>query len=205
MRKINLSFGKYSDADLLVQAQATEVALTGNSYFPTTSPTIAEFQTFITSYSGSLSAAKDRSKNNVAAKNAARLALTNAMVSLAMDLMKTANGDLQALISTALPLNKQRQPLPPLDKPQILKMEDGINSGDLLVTIAAVLGARTFVYQYTLDPITDDTVWQGQNATTCKVLLSNLEPGKRYWIRVIAYGINEQEVYSEVILSPIIR
>ena len=205
MKKINLGFGKYSDANLLVLAQASAAALTGNSYYPTTSPTLAQYQTFIGSYSDALSAAKDRSKNNVAAKNAAKVALINTMVSLAMDLMKTADGNLQALISTSLPLSKQRQPMPPLDKPQIMKMEDGVNSGELLVIIAALLGARTFVYQYTEDPLTAGSVWQGQNATTTKVLLSDLEPGKRYWIRVIAYGTNEQEVYSEAILSPIIR
>ncbi|MGN6164612.1 MAG: hypothetical protein ACTHOF_08730 [Flavisolibacter sp.] len=86
-----------------------------------------------------------------------------------------------------------------------MKMEDGINSGELLVTIAAVLGSRTFVYQWTLDLLTADSKWESQNATTIKVLLSGLEPGKRYWVRVVAYGTNEQEVYSDPILTPIIR
>lgn len=205
MRKLNLNFGRYTDADLLVQAQSIEVSLTGNTYFPTTSPDLATVQTKINTYSDALSAAKDRSKNNIAAKNAARVDLTNTLVSLGMDLMKTANGNVQALISTAYPLSKQRQPLPPVGKPQVMKMEDGVNSGELVVIIAALLGARTFLYQYTQDPLTADSEWQSQNATTVKVLLSGLEPGKRYWIRVIAYGVNEQEVYSEAILSPIIR
>lgn len=205
MQKINLGFSQYSDSNFLVQAQSIEVALTGNTYFPTTSPGLATVQTKINTYSDALSAAKDRSKNNIAAKNAARVDLTNTLVSLGMDLMKTANGDVQALISTAYPLSKQRQPLPPVGKPQVMRMEDGVNSGELLVIIASLLGARTFLYQYTQDPLTADSQWQSQNATTVKLLLTGLEPGKRYWIRVIAYGTNEQEVFSDAILSPIIR
>lgn len=186
-------------------SQSTAAALVGNIYYPATEPTLAVYQTKINAFSDALSAAKDRSKNNVAAKNAARADLINTMISLTNDLMKTANGNIQALVSANFPLNKDRQPMPPIDKPQVMKMEDGVNSGELLVIIAAVLGSRNFIYQWTLDPLTADSVWGSQNATTIKVLLSGLEPGKKYWIRVIAYGTNEQEVYSDPILTPIIR
>jgi len=205
MQKLNLGFSKYSDSNLLVQAQAKMVALTGNTYFPSPQPTLAEFQTKINTYSDALSAAKDRSKNNIAAKKAARVDLTNTLTRLGMNLMQTANGDIQALISTAYDLSKSRQPRPPLEKPQVIKMEDGINSGEFWVYVAPLLGARTFVYQYTEDAITENSVWQSQNATTTKVLLTGLEPGKKYWVKVLAYGVNEQEVLSDSILSPICR
>lgn len=205
MEKLNLGFSKYSDANLLVLSQSSQASLVGNVNFPTTSPTVAEYQTDINAFSTALSAAKDRSRDNVADKNAARTTLINTMVSLGMDLMKQANGNLQALISTGFPVSKPRQPLPPLEKPQVMKMEDGVNSGELLVTIAYLLGARTLIFQYTEDPLTADSVWHSQNTTTVKMLLTGLEPGKRYWIRVIAYGTNEQEVFSDAILSPIIR
>lgn len=70
MKKLNLGFGKYSDSNLLVAGQAILVAMTGNTHFPTPSPTLATVTTAINDYSAALSAAKEGGKTNVATKNA---------------------------------------------------------------------------------------------------------------------------------------
>ncbi|MGN6165021.1 MAG: fibronectin type III domain-containing protein, partial [Flavisolibacter sp.] len=66
-------------------------------------------------------------------------------------------------------------------------------------------GALTYVYQYTEDPLGEDSVWISQNSTLSKITITDLQPGKKYWVRVIAYGRNEQEVISDPVLSRLVQ
>lgn len=205
MKKINLGFSRYTDAALLVLAQAILAALTGNAFFTTPTPALTVLQTAINDYMAALSAAQEGGKTNVATKNAKKQDLIDLLIQLGNYVMLTANGDEVMLTSSGFPLMKERQPLPPLEKPEILKLENGTNSGELNVTIGSVTGARTYVYQYTQDPATDNSNWLSNNSTLVKFSFSNLEPGKKYWCRVAAYGRNEQAVYSNAILSKIVQ
>lgn len=197
MFKINLGFRKYTEANLLVIAQAILAALTGNAYFPTTTPTLAAFQTIISAYATALSAAKEGGKTNVAIKNQKKEELIAVLIALANYVTFTANGDEVMVISSGFPVTKQREPMPPLGKPEILKVEDGANPGGLTITIAGMKAAKTFLYQHTQDPLTDANEWTGQNSTLTKFSFVDLQSGKKYWTRVAAYGINEQIVYSD--------
>jgi hypothetical protein len=197
MTKINLGFGKYTEANLLVTAQAIQAAMTNNNNFPTPTPTLAAVQTAIFDYANALSAAKEGGKTNVAIKNQKKEDLILVLIALANYVAFTANGDEVMLTSSGFPLTKQKEPLPPLGKPEILKLEDGVNPGDLSITIAGQKGAKTFLYQHTQDPLTAASVWTGQNSTLTKFSFSDLESGKKHWCRVVAYGTNQQVVYSD--------
>lgn len=197
MKKINLNFRRYTDGALLVLAQAILTALTGNAFFPTPSPTLAVLQTAISDYSDALAAAAQGGKNNIVVKNASKAALIKILVSLALNIMNTANGNLIMLTSSAFPLSKDRAPLGPIGNPQILKLEDGPVSGSLMVTIGKVTGAKTYGYEYALDPLTDDSQWNSEIDNLIKHTFNDMEAGKKYWVRVIAYGNNEQETDSD--------
>lgn len=200
MRRILMNFKRYADRALLIVAQAIAAALTGNLYFPTTNPTVATLQTAIGDYTAALAAAALGGKNNIAAKNARRADLIAVLTSLALDIMKQADGDLQKLISSGFPLSKDKTPLGPLGDPQILKLEDGALSGSLVVSINKVTGAQTYGYEYTLDPLTNDSQWTSEIDNKIKHTFSDLEAGKKYWVRVIAYGNDEQETDSDPVL-----
>lgn len=205
MKKINLGFSRYTDAALLVLAQAILDALTGNTFFPTPTPTLASLQTSITEYMDALSAAQEGGKTNVATKNARKQDLIEMLIQLGNYVTLTSNGYEVMLASSGFPLAKERQPMPPLVKPEITKIESGINSGELNVFINSIKGARTYVYQYTLEPLSESSNWVSNNSTHVKFAFDNLEAGKKYWCRVIAYGRNEQEVFSDPVLSRIVQ
>jgi len=205
MKRVNLGFSRYADAPMLLISQVILAALTGNSFFPTPTPSLALVQTAIDAYAAALALAVEGGKANVAVKKARRKELMAILVQLGNYVILTANSNEEALASSGYPLPKPRTPLPPISKPQIIKLEDGMNSGEQQITIGAVNGARTFVYQYTPDPMPASPVWTGQNSTLTKVLFSGLEPGKKYWFRPIAYGRDEQEVFGDAVLSQIIR
>jgi hypothetical protein len=205
MKKINLGLSRYTDAALLVLAQAILAALTGNAFFPTPVPALSLLQTVINDYIAALSAAQEGGKTNVATKNARKQDLIELLIQLANYVMLTANGDEVMLTSSGFPLSKGKQPLPPMQQPEILKLENGINSGELHITIGRVAGAKMYVYEYTLDPLADNPDWQSSNSTLVKFIFNNLEAGKKYWFRVAAYGKNEQAVYSNPVLSRIVQ
>lgn len=197
MKKINLNFRHYTDAALLLLAQAILLALTGNIFFPSVSPSLATLQSAINDYSDALAAAAQGGKNNIVVKNARRADLIKVLTSLALDIMKTADGDIIKLTSSAFPLSKDRTPLGPMENPQILKLEDGASSGSLKVAIAKVKGSMNYGYEYTLDPLTEASEWESEIDSSIKHTLANLEQGKKYWVRVVAYGRNEEETYSD--------
>jgi hypothetical protein len=197
MKKLNLSFGKYSDANLLVKAQAIYAAMLANTEFPNPQPTMPVFKTAVDSFEAALSAALEGGRTNVATKNARRDELIRLLITLGNYVTLTADGDDVMLTSSGFPIAREREPLPPLENPQIISLEGGSNAGEIKVTIGAIKGARTYVYQYTKDPLNDANEWTGQNSTLTKFSFSNLESGKKYWCRVAAYGTNEQVVYSQ--------
>lgn len=205
MRRIKLDFGRYGDAALLVLVQAIFAALTGNPFFPSPNPTLANFKTFIDAYAAALSAAQDRGKNSVAAKNARKLELVNLLFNLALDTMQTADGDEEKLVSSGFPLTKIRGPKQPLGIPFILKVEVGANSGELHITIEFLPGARTFVIQYSEDPLSETSEWISLNTTRTKATITGLETGKRYRIRIVAYGTDNQMTVSDPVLSKIVQ
>lgn len=205
MKRIKLDFGRYSDASLLVLVQAIHAALTGNTFFPTTNPTLPDFLLVINAYANALSAAQNRGKEQVAAKNARRFELEGTLFNLALDIMKTADGNEEMLASTGFPLTKDRQPQPPIGIPSIAKVEVSDVSGEVKLVLNPLPGALTFVNEYTQDPIVAGSVWDSQNSSTLKATISGLETGKRYWFRSIAYGKDNQRMVSDPVLSKIVQ
>lgn len=204
MKRIKVGFKRLADAIILLVARTVLQNLTGNLFYVTPTPTLAVLQTAINDYDAALTAAKDRGKNSVAAKNARKEELADLLVQLSNYCMAT-NSTLEALVSTGFDLTKNRTPVPPVEAPVILKIENGINSGDIIVTIDAVKGRKAFLIEYTPDPITADSVWVSQNTCTCKTTITGLEVGKRYWIRVTVFGKGQQAATCEPVLTKVIQ
>jgi hypothetical protein len=59
-------------------------------------------------------------------------------------------------------------------------------------------GARAYMYQISLDPA-DESKWETTHGTIRQNLFTDLESGKRYYVRVAAIGIDKQVVYSDVV------
>ncbi|HEY8688768.1 MAG TPA: fibronectin type III domain-containing protein [Chitinophagaceae bacterium] len=77
------------------------------------------------------------------------------------------------------------------------QLQDGENSGELIYSFDRVPGAKSYIYQCTPEPLSDNSNWQSQTGTVKKVSFTDLDVSKRYWCRVVAIGINGQGVYSD--------
>lgn len=200
MKRILFKFRRYADGVLLIFSKTVHQNLTGNLFYPTTDPTLAALSVSIGDYEVALTVAKEGGKGNVAAKNARKKELVDVLVALALDLMKT-NNTLEALSTTAYPLSKDPQPAPPLGVPVITRVENGESVGQLIVVMEAMPGVKTYMYEYTQEPLTADSVWTSQNSTSIKGIISGLVSGKKYWCRVTAFGSGSQVEVSDPALS----
>lgn len=196
--KLTTGFNSLTDANFQTKAESITTSMMGNVNFPSTTPDMPVVSTAVQNYSLALTAAQSRDKNDVAVKNQKRSELTALLVQLASSVMATANGDKTMLVSSGFDLAKEGESIV-LPKPENLQVADGINSGELIVSVSAVKGAKSYVHQYTADPITDASDWTQVNTTTSRFTFKNLDSAKKYWCRVIAVGASDQVVISNAL------
>lgn len=194
--QLNTGFAGLSDPDFEIKAESIYNSMLGNNHFSTTIPVITEVENAVTSYKNALTAAQTRGKNEVAVKNQSRIALTKVLKQLANSVMATANGDLIMLVSSGFDLSRNGESLQ-LAKPGSIQLSDGKNSGELVVKVPGVKGARTYNFQYTPDPLTGSSEWKQELSTSCRHTIKNLDSAKRYWCRVAVIGAFGQIVYSD--------
>ena len=196
--RITSGFSNLSDANFENKAEAINSSMTGNVNFPATTPAMSVVTAAVQSYSVALIAAQGRDKNAVAIKNQKRNELNTFLVQLANSVMATANGDRAMLVSSGFDLVKDSESIP-LPKPDNVQVADGVNAGELVVSVSQVKGAKSYVHQYTVDPVTPDSDWTQIFTTTSKFTFKNLDSAKKYWCRVAAVGPFDQVVVSDAI------
>jgi hypothetical protein len=194
--RITTGFNSLSDSSFSDKAESIYESMNGNANFPSPIPALADVSAAVTAYSTALITAQSRDKNDVAIKNQNRDALTDVLTQLASYVMLTANGDRAMLVSSGFDLAKEPQPSP-IAKPDNVQVVNGINAGELVVSVTAVKGAKSYVHQYTGDPVTAESDWMHVNSTSSKYTFRNLDSAKRYWCRVAAVGSYDQVVVSD--------
>jgi hypothetical protein len=154
-------------------------------------------QTAIDNFSDALAKAQTGSQYDKAFKNQKRGELINLLHSLGNYVLFTVDGDELKAKSSGFHIAKGPSPAPEVTPAKNQELKDGPNAGDLSFSFARVPGAKSYIYQYTADPISDSSAWKNMVGTVRQITFSGLESGKKYWCRVMAIGINGQGVYSE--------
>lgn len=197
-QKINISFSAFGDADFEQKAQAILSSMTNNPAFPNPIPTLQEVTDAVAQYSADLVAAASLDRTAVARKNKSRTLLQNLLRQLAMYIMYIANGDVTILTSSGFTLSK----LPEFNyitNPGNVTLANGVSTGVMEVSVKTVKGAKGYVYQIAREEPVTEAEWQSTNSSRSKFTYTNLQPGKRYWVRVAATGSGEQIAYSPVV------
>jgi len=192
-QKLNLSFSKYTDSNQLTLSQGISLSLTNNGFFPGID--LAALQNAIPTYSNALNAATDRGRGNIALKNAARKELESVLQQLGLTVMSIANGDVSMLATTGFPMSKTPMPVY-ITNPGNVVLSNDITSGQLVSAVPTVQGARNYFHQITPDPITDTSNWQSNTSSRSKYTFTDLEAGKKYWVRVAVTGSGSQLAYG---------
>lgn len=195
--RITNGFNKLSDANLLAKTVGIQTAMTGNVNFPTPNPTLTQLATAMSDFQTAIGAAGSGNRTDIADKKAKKTALITMLHNLGSYVVYTAQGDLDKAKTSAFDFVKPSTPSLPLGKPSNLALQDGMNAGEVLATFDKAESARNYLCQTTPEPLTEQSVWQSQNSTVTKVLLTGLPSGQKYWFRIAALGIDGQLVYSD--------
>jgi hypothetical protein len=198
-------YRSWSDSKLATESVKIKTAINGNTYFPDTTPSAADYSTAVDTYLDLLGKATGtREVNAVDQKNIMRRELIALTVTLGTSCSLAAGGDVEMLRSTALPLRKRAQTRI-LGKPANFRCTNGINPGELLLKVDTMVGVVSFSFTYTEYPPTETSTWTTVTSSKSTCTLTGLTAGKRYWIRVAAIGTKGQMVWGETIQSPYVQ
>jgi len=197
LQKLRLNFARFTDSGLLTKARQILQDMTGNPYFTNPIPTLADLQLAIDAYSVALVNATDLGRLYVAEKNATRQSLEMLLAQLGMYVMYLANGSDVVLTSSGFDLVKQRE-VAAITNPGSVTLGNGISTGQLTTLVQAQAGAKGYSHEYTLYPVTPESVWTSNPSSRCKTTFTGLEAGKKYAVRVGVLGTNEELAYSGI-------
>jgi hypothetical protein len=170
--------------------------MTNNPNFPDPNPKLEDVIKASQTYASLLLEAKGGDRIKVALKRTAKKDLVEILRALANYVMSVSRGDDGILATSGFALVKKRELAPLLTNPQKFGVKPGLNKGEIMTSVERIPGARSYVHEYTMDPVTDASVWTSVASANRKHLFTNLQSGKTYWFRVAAIGINGQIVYS---------
>ena len=189
-------YNGWSDKKLATESIKIQTAITDNPDFPSLVPSPADYSEMVGAFISQLGKAGTRDLNAIAAKNARRRELIDATILLGTSASLTANGNLEMLLGTGLPLRKQQQPVV-LGKPSNFRCTNGINPGELDLRVDTMDGVVSFNFTYTVYPPTETAVWTTVTSSKSTCTITGLEPGKKYWFRVAAIGTKGQMVWAK--------
>ena len=170
--------------------------LVNNEAFAGVTPTIADVFKLYTAYSQALANADTRSTPAIALKNEARQKLVAIYKLLAASVMQISQGNYALLATTGFPLAKTTRTPAIIVTPVNFTVADGNNPLELLLQCDAQKGAKGYLFQYTMDPVTATSVWITIPASKSSVIISNLTHGQIYWCRAVVLGSKNQAMYG---------
>jgi hypothetical protein len=194
---LSLSFSKFSDDRLETKAESILQMLTGNPFFPSPVPSLAELATALDAYKLALVEAQTKDKSKIATKRACRTALVTVLQELGRYITYVANGNEEKLVSSGFDVSRQREPSV-LAEPGVVTVSQGISSGRLVASLPRVAGAYSYLYQITPDPLVPESTWDSMPLNRSTGVFENLIPGQKYWIRVAAVGSGTQIAFTGI-------
>ncbi|MEI7732687.1 MAG: fibronectin type III domain-containing protein [Verrucomicrobiota bacterium] len=205
MTKLILDYSSYGDALLASKTLGMVHALTGNTHFPLPWPT--EFPTLVAltakqvAFADAVTAAGDRDKVKISAKNALRKELLVMIREIGTYLQIKSGGDRTILETTGYDLVKARVPSPnPPAAPQNFKVVAGLLPGSAVASAKSPRGARTFEVEYCVGDTSVPANWKiGARHGACgKIKMDGLERGKDHTFRIRAIGNDGPGAWSDV-------
>jgi hypothetical protein len=189
--KAVVNFGKKPE-QLLAQAQAVVMGLTGNEHFTNPPIDLNVFKTAVDAYSASIIEAQDGGKKAITSRNHQGESIKRMLRAIASYVELNCKEDMNIFLTSNLrPRSTARTLAQPLASPKVDTVEQGV-SGELLVWIARVHTAKTYEVRY--GPLAPDGMtpasWLTQTVpnTRTAASLAGLNPGTKYAIQVRAFG-----------------
>jgi len=196
--KIILSFTSHTDASLENKSEYIHASMYNNPNFPTPTPSLELLTSTTKAFSDSLIAAAEGGRTNIAVKNKNRKALEVLLRQLGGYVIMIAGEDKAILTSSGFDLHKEAEPSPEVTTPMI-EVTAGVNEGEVVVNVTRVKGAKSYSYECTPDPVSENSTWQHEPDSRITHVIKGLPSGKRYAFRTAAVGLRGARAYSSIV------
>lgn len=194
-KKLALNFLETSDSELHTLAGRVISCMTGNEHFPDPGMFIIELNETNNQYIQALADSGLGDRVKVAMKNDLRALLIRKLKQIAEFVQDHANGSELRLVSSGFPTVKPTGDIV-LKEPVDFEIMPGPQPGDMILKVRRVIGARSYLYQWTPAPLTSESVWESIADTRCKRVISGLPLGINYCFRMAAIGSRNQIIYT---------
>lgn len=195
-KKLALNFIETSDSDLHTLAGRVASCMANNEHFPDPGMLIIELNETNNQYILALADSGLGDRLKVAMKNDLRALLIRKLKQIAEFVQEQANGSELRLVSSGFPTVKPTGEIV-LKEPVDFQIMPGPKPGDMILKVRRVIGARSYLYQWTPAPLTAESVWQSVADTRCKKVISGLPLGENYFFRMAAVGSRNQIIYTK--------
>ena len=196
--KIKKSYRRASDLKTLGIGDRISDSLKGNEKFPEAETSRLKLENKCNEFRKSISIAGSKDRTLSSVKNDLKEEIVSLIDDLADYVTITSNGDKTMLLSSGFDITGDKdvlQALRPIEKLVVVCDQPG----QATTRVKRVAGARSYVHQYTADPLTPDSIWMSETTTEPDHTFSSLKSVARYWFRVIAIGKGKQPVYSALV------
>ena len=154
--KITNGFDQMTDAYLIVRASTIKSSIIAHpNYFPDPTPTMGDLGGTITAFTLAVEKAEGGDRQLIAMKNAIRQTLIDNLHLLGNFVLFAAGGNEVIGRASTFNISKQPAPRPALTVPQGLVLSNGLNKGELQLKFKQVAGAKAYVYEIALSPLTE--------------------------------------------------
>ncbi len=197
--RITNGFDNLSDSKLVTRASEIVRNMIDNPNFSQPDPPLADITDAIQEFQAAMVNALTRIKYQVDFKDQKRQELIDMMHNLSNYVLYKSKLNAGIAASSGFSIVRQPTASPDITKPLNVKLSDGVNPGELEVSFDKVPAAKSYLYQYTKEPLTPTSVWESKNGTVRKTTLKNLQSKVSYYVRIAALGVNDQIAYSDIV------
>ncbi|MFT3934558.1 MAG: hypothetical protein QM726_13125 [Chitinophagaceae bacterium] len=201
--KATLGFKQLSDANLEPKVAFIISSMTGNVNYPSPVPTLADVETARKNFSDAVVAAKTKDTTKQAAKKEMRKALEAVLTDLVHYVNFASNGDRVKIISSGMTVNVESRAPVQLGTVENFTAVLGEHSGEIILSVDPVAGAKTYLFLYAQAPVVNDS-WMHVMKSSPEAKIENLEPMKQYCLRIGVAGSKDQTVYTSIITKAVV-
>jgi hypothetical protein len=195
-KELSMNFKQYNEPELNKLTSIIVASITDNTYFPHSEPMLSELNTLQIQHMKAMADAATGDTVKISIRNDIKVKMISVLKQLGEYVELESKGKMTPLLSSGFPLLKGGGPVV-LSKPTGFRISPGPKNGEILMRVQRVVGAKSYLYQYTRDPLTKESVWETETSTRCQHVLSGLPLGVNFWFRMAAIGPRNQIVYTE--------
>jgi hypothetical protein len=201
MGKVKLNFRRLSVAEKIARGRQIVAAMTGNSSFPTPTPTLAEVTAALDALeqaNADALEARALSKQRTAKLEEREEVVIDEVMRLVGYVDSASGGKEEVILSAAMDVRAPSlaSKLPPAT-PINLTPTVGDYEGKIDLLWNASQNAKSYIVQMSLNPPTETSWVLVAIVTTSKTTVENLTSGTKYWFRVAAVGAGGQSGWSD--------